>query len=57
MYAKCVYSTSVVLCHFISLYYGSLPLMSSFITAFGSALCPDKLMIFLKTFLELSSVL
>lgn len=49
MYVQCVYSTSVVLCHFISLLYGSLPLMPSFITVFGSALHPDKLIIFLNT--------
>lgn len=49
MYVQHVHSTSVVLCHFISLLYGRLPLMPSFITAFRSALHPDKLIIFLNT--------
>lgn len=44
-----MYSTSVVLCHFISLLYGSLPLIPSFISAFGNALSPDIAIIFLNT--------
>lgn len=48
-YVQCVHSTSVVLWDFISHLYSSLPLMPTFITVFGSALCPDKLIIFLYT--------